>query len=95
MFTNAERALIAESTFVLHEFLGGAWRTQLPPVTELLRWPDLKILVKPTIAPHALLKTLGANFRLLNGNPKLSGRFQYEDDARRSVRGFWMWRTNG
>jgi len=45
MFTNADRALSAESTLVFHEFLDGAWRTQLPLVAELLRWPDLKILV--------------------------------------------------
>jgi hypothetical protein len=45
MFTNAERALSAESILVFHEFMDGAWRTQLPLVAEFLRWPDLKILV--------------------------------------------------
>lgn len=45
MFANADRALSAESTFVFHEFLDGAWRTQLPLVAEFLSWPNLKTLV--------------------------------------------------
>lgn len=46
MFTNAERALGAESTLVIHEFFDTAWRTQLPLVAALLRWSDLKTLVR-------------------------------------------------
>lgn len=45
MSTNAERALSAESTRVLHEFWDAAWRSQLPLVSQLLDWPDLKKLV--------------------------------------------------
>jgi hypothetical protein len=45
MSTNAERALSAESTRVLHEFWDVAWRSQLPLVSQLLHWPDLKKLV--------------------------------------------------
>lgn len=45
MFTNLDRAMSAESTRVLHEFLDSAWRTQLPLVAQLLKWPDLKKIV--------------------------------------------------
>jgi hypothetical protein len=45
MFTNADRALSAESTRVLHEFLDAAWRAQLPLVARSLTWPNLKKVV--------------------------------------------------
>jgi hypothetical protein len=45
MFTNADRALSAKSTFVLHEFTDFAWQQQLPLVAQLLSWKDLKTLV--------------------------------------------------
>src|SRR5215469_12666270 len=45
MFTNADRALSAESTLVLQEFTDFAWRQQLPLVAHLLNWEDLKTLV--------------------------------------------------
>jgi hypothetical protein len=45
MSTNAERALSAESTRELHKFWDTAWRSQLPLVSQLLQWPDLKKLV--------------------------------------------------
>lgn len=45
MFANLDRALSAESTRVLHEFLDSAWHTQLPLAAQLLKWPDLKKLV--------------------------------------------------
>jgi len=45
MFTNADRALSAESTRVLHEFLDAAWRAQLPLVAQSLTWPNLKKVV--------------------------------------------------
>jgi hypothetical protein len=45
MFTNADRALSAESTLVLHEFTDFAWRQQLPLVADLISWEDLKVLV--------------------------------------------------
>jgi hypothetical protein len=45
MFTNVDRALSAESTRVLHQFLDGTWRSQLPPVAQLLNWANLKNLV--------------------------------------------------
>lgn len=45
IFTNAALALSAESTRVYHEFLDAAWRTQLPLVAQLLKWPELKGLV--------------------------------------------------
>jgi len=45
MFTNADRALSAMSSLVLHEFTDFAWRQQLPLVAHLLNWEDLKTLV--------------------------------------------------
>ena len=45
MFTNVDRALSAESTRVLHQFLNAAWRQQLPLVAKTLCWADLKKLV--------------------------------------------------
>ena len=45
MFTNADRALSARSTLVLHEFTDFAWRQQLPLVADLVSWEDLKTLV--------------------------------------------------
>ncbi len=45
MFTNADRALSARSTLVLHEFTDFAWQQQMPMVAHLLTWHDLKILV--------------------------------------------------
>ena len=45
MFTNADRALSAKSTLVLHEFTDFAWRQQLPLVADLVSWDDLKTLV--------------------------------------------------
>jgi hypothetical protein len=45
MFTNADRALSARSTLVLHEFTDFAWQQQMPLVAQLLNWNDLKILV--------------------------------------------------
>jgi hypothetical protein len=45
MFTNADRALSAKSTLVLHEFTDFAWQQQMPLVAQLLNWVDLKTLV--------------------------------------------------
>lgn len=45
MFTNADRALSARSTMVLHEFTDFAWRQQLPLVADLVSWEELKTLV--------------------------------------------------
>jgi hypothetical protein len=45
MSTNLERALDAESTRQIHEFFDAAWRSQLPMVAQLLKWPDLKKLI--------------------------------------------------
>jgi hypothetical protein len=45
MFTNADRALSARSTLVLHEFTDFAWQQQMPLVAQLLSWKDLKTLV--------------------------------------------------
>lgn len=42
MFTNLDRALGAESTRVIHQFLDAAWREQLPLVAKLLKWKELK-----------------------------------------------------
>jgi hypothetical protein len=45
MFTNADRALSAETTLVLHDFSDLAWQQQLPLLAHLLNWGDLKTLV--------------------------------------------------
>ncbi len=45
MFANADRALSAKSTFILHEFTDFAWREQLPLVAHLLDWNELRTLV--------------------------------------------------
>ena len=45
MFTNADRALSAKTTLVLHEFTDFAWQQQLPLLAHLLNWDDLKTLV--------------------------------------------------
>jgi hypothetical protein len=45
MFTNADRALSAKSTLVLHEFTDFACQQQMPLVAHLLNWEDLKTLV--------------------------------------------------
>ena len=45
MFTNADRALSASSSLVLHEFTDFAWQQQMPLVAHLLSWQELKILV--------------------------------------------------
>ena len=45
MFINADRALSAESTDVTHEFFDFVWREQLPLISQLIRWADLKKVV--------------------------------------------------
>ncbi len=45
MFTNADRALSAKSSLVLHEFTAFAWQQQLSLVAQSLNWEQLKILV--------------------------------------------------
>jgi hypothetical protein len=45
MFTNADRAIGAESTGRVHAFFDEAWRGQLSLVVQRLNWPNLRKLI--------------------------------------------------
>lgn len=70
MFTNATRALDAESTLVLHPFVDSAWRSQLPSVAHLIKWPDLKILLEAYDAGFKAYENAADTLRAARERPK-------------------------